>query len=103
MLGFPSASNSKESACSAADLGCSLGWAGPPEKGMATILVFLPGESHGQRSLVGYSPWGCKESGMTEQLTLSLTHLSPLMPSTEPGIHSWSSRSILYIELNNLI
>ena len=29
--------------------------------------VFLPGESHGQRSLVNYSPWGCKESDMTEQ------------------------------------
>ena len=31
--------------------------------------VFLPGESHGQRSLVGYSPWGPKESDTTEQLT----------------------------------
>ena len=31
--------------------------------------VFLPGESHGQRSLVGYRPWGCKESDTTEQLT----------------------------------
>ena len=30
--------------------------------------VFLPGKSHGQRSLVGYSPWGCKESDMMEQL-----------------------------------
>ena len=28
--------------------------------------VFLPGESHGQRSLVGYSPWGLKESDTTE-------------------------------------
>ena len=28
--------------------------------------VFLPGESHGQRSLAGYSPWGRKESGTTE-------------------------------------
>ena len=28
--------------------------------------VSLPGKSHGQRSLVGYSPWGHKESGMTE-------------------------------------
>jgi len=28
--------------------------------------VFLPGESHGQRSLAGYSPWGCKESDRTE-------------------------------------
>ena len=27
--------------------------------------VFLPGKSHGQRSLVGYSPWGCKELDMT--------------------------------------
>ena len=34
--------------------------------------VFLPGESHGQRRLVGYSPWGRKESDMTEELTLSL-------------------------------
>ena len=30
--------------------------------------VFLLGESHGQRSLVGYSPWGHKESDTTEQL-----------------------------------
>ena len=29
-------------------------------------LVFLPGESHGLRSLMGYSPWGCKESDITE-------------------------------------
>ena len=33
--------------------------------------VFLPGESHGQRSLVGYSLWGCKESDMTEWLSSS--------------------------------
>ena len=30
--------------------------------------VFLPGKSHGQRSLVGYSPWGCKELDMTEHI-----------------------------------
>ena len=34
--------------------------------------VFLPGESHGQRSLVGYSPWGHRELDMTEWLILSL-------------------------------
>ena len=33
--------------------------------------VFLPRESHGQRSLVDYSPWGHKELGMTEWLTLN--------------------------------
>ena len=34
--------------------------------------VFLPGECHGQKSLVGCRPWGRKESDMTEGLTLSL-------------------------------
>ena len=36
--------------------------------------VFLPGESHGQRSLADYSPWGCKELDMTERLTHTHTH-----------------------------
>ena len=35
--------------------------------------VFLPGESHGQRSLVGYSPWGCKKLDTTETNTTLLT------------------------------
>jgi len=35
----------------------SLGWENPLEKEMATTPVFLPGKSHGQRSLAGYSPW----------------------------------------------
>ena len=39
--------------------------------------VFLPGESHGQRSLVGYSLRGHKESDITEQLTLSLSSIYP--------------------------
>ena len=34
--------------------------------------VFLPGEFHEQRRLVGYSPRGCKESDTAERLTLSL-------------------------------
>ena len=42
------------------------------EKGMTATLVFLPGKFHGQRSRVGYSPRGHKESDMIEQLTLSL-------------------------------
>ena len=37
---------------------------------MTTIPVFLSEKSRGQRSLVGYSPWGRKELNMTEQLTL---------------------------------
>ena len=38
----------------------------PLEEGMAALSIFLPGESHGQRSLAGYSPWGGKESDRTE-------------------------------------
>ena len=37
------------------------------EKEMATQSIFLPGKSHGQRSLAGYSSWGHKVSDMTEQ------------------------------------
>ena len=44
----------------------SLGWEAPLEEGILATPVFLPGESHGQRSLVGYRPWGHKESEMTE-------------------------------------
>ena len=42
-----------------------LGWEDPLEKEMATHSSILAGESHGQRSLVGYSPRGCKELDMT--------------------------------------
>ena len=45
-----------ESACNAEDQVQSLSWEDPLEEGMATIPVFLPGKSHGQRSLMGYNP-----------------------------------------------
>ena len=44
----------------------SLGWEEPWRREWQPTPVFLPGESHGQRSLVGYSPWGRKEWDMTE-------------------------------------
>ena len=50
----------------------SLGWEDPLEKEMATHSVLLPGKFHGLRSLVGYSPWGCKESDTTEGLYFHL-------------------------------
>ena len=43
----------------------SLGQEDPLEKGMATHSGIPGGESHGQRSLAGYSPWGHKEWDMT--------------------------------------
>ena len=65
--GFPGGSDCKESACNAGDSGSIPGsgifprrreWLPPP--------VFLPKEFYGQRSLVGYCPWGLKESDTTE-------------------------------------
>ena len=47
-------------------LGGSLGGEDPLEEGMASHSVFLPGEFHGQRSLVGYCRWGCKEPDTAE-------------------------------------
>ena len=54
----------------------SLGWEDPLEKEMATHSSSLPGEFHGQRSLVDYSSLGHKESNTTERLTFSLSLLS---------------------------
>ena len=57
-------------------LGPRRAWQPPP--------VFLPGESHGERSLAGYSPRGCKESDTTEQLSNSSNCLYPRRVDTPP-------------------
>ena len=47
----------------------------PRRRAWKPTPVLSPGESRGQRSLVGCSPWGCKELDMTERLSMhSLTH-----------------------------
>ena len=69
-MGLPGGSLGKESACNARDAGDTgsiPGLGRSPLRGHGNPLpVFLPGESHGQRSLVGYSSRGHKESDMTE-------------------------------------
>ena len=68
--GFTGGSESKESTCNAGDLGLIPGLRRYSGEGNGNPPVFLPGESHGQRSLAGYSPWDYKELNKTEQLTL---------------------------------
>ena len=49
------------------------------------MAVFLPGKFHGQRSLVDYSPWGGKESDITERLnnsTIAKTQCCQRKPQT---------------------
>ena len=70
ILGFPGSSDGKESACNAGDSGLTSRSGRSPGEGNG--YPFLPGESHGLKSLVSYSPWGRKQSDTTERLTLSL-------------------------------
>ena len=78
------------------DLGLIPGLERSLEKEMATHSSILPGESHGQRSLAGYSPWGHKESDTTELLSTSTLHLNfclswwPHHYSSQPRSAFWS-------------
>ena len=58
----------------------SVGQEDPLEKETVTHSSILPGESHGWRSLVGYSPWGRKESDTTERLHFLFCPPNPQLP-----------------------
>ena len=64
---FPGGSDGKASVYNVGDPGLIPGSGRSTGEGNGNP-VLLPGKSHGQRSLVGYSPWGPKESDMTERL-----------------------------------
>ena len=67
-MGFPGGSDCKESTCNEGDLGSIPGFGKIPWRwAWLHTPVFLIGESHGQRSLAGCSPWGREESAATEQ------------------------------------
>ena len=68
-LGFPGGTSDKQPPANAGDArdpGLILGWEDPLEESTQPTPVFLPGESHGQRSLAGHSPWNHKELDTTE-------------------------------------
>ena len=77
-MGLPWWLRGKESACdagTAGDIGSIPGSARSPGEGNGNQLQeLLPGKFHGQRSLVGYSPCGCKESDTTERLHFTSLH-----------------------------
>ena len=69
-MGFPGDSDGKESACNAGDLGSIPGLGRSPGGRHGNPLQYSCLEnSHGLRSLVGYSPQGRKEAEVTEQLS----------------------------------
>ena len=73
-MGFPGGASGKESTCQFRRFKrCQFYpwvWKFPWRRKWQSIPVFLPGESHGPRSLAGYSPWGHKESDTTKQLNM---------------------------------
>ena len=78
--GFPSDASGKESSCQRTRCkGCRFNpWIGkiPWRRKWQPTPVFLPGEFHAQRSLVGYCPWGCKDSDTTEHMNTLLASLN---------------------------
>ena len=74
--GFPGSSVGKKSACNAGKPWFNF-WVKKlsSRRDRLPTPVFLPGESHGQRSLAGYSPWGCKELDTTEWLSTAQYHV----------------------------
>ena len=85
LLGFPGGSEGKESTCSMGDLALIPGLGRSPGGGHGNLFQYsYLKNSYGQRSLAGFSPWGCKESDMTEWLrthreTLSFAELPPFL------------------------
>ena len=71
---FPCGSAGEESACNVGDLGSIPGLGRSPGRGQGNPLKYSFLENpHGQWSLVGYNPWGCIESDITEQLSIQYT------------------------------
>ena len=65
-MGLPQWLSNEESTCNAGKAGSIPGSGRSPGGGNGNPLSILTGESQGQRNLVGYSPWGHKESDTTE-------------------------------------
>ena len=85
--------NSPAKAGDVRDAGSSLGREDPRRRAWQPSPVFLPGESHGQRSLAGYSPQGHKESDTTEATTHARVHtlLASQLPTSLNGAQTFCS------------
>ena len=77
---FPGGSEGKVSAYNVGDLSSIPGSGRSLERKRQPTSVLLPGKSHGQRSLVGYSPWGRKEPDTTERLHFHFPTLASSVP-----------------------
>ena len=82
--GFPGGSDGKESAYNVGDLGSTLGLARSPGWGHGTPVLYSSLKNpQGQRSLVGYSPWGHKELDMTATKHSMTKNIIPTLQKTD--------------------
>ena len=92
LLGFPGDSDGEESACNVGDPGLISGLGRSPGGGHGNPLQYPCLQNpHGQRSLVGYSPWGCKESDTTEWLSTHTVLGGVSYPSERMGNNHMTS------------
>ena len=115
--GFPGGLDGKESASSAGRRPRFNPWVRkiPWRREWQPTLAFLPGESHGQRNLAGYSPWGCRVGhNWATNMTISHIHNSRVWlqildsdykfffspPHTHPFKSQSTQASVLYMCLN---
>jgi len=99
---FPDGSDGKESTCNERDLGSIPGLGRSPGEGHDNPLQYSCLENpHGQRILAGYSPWRCKQSDTTEQLTL--TFYRSKMAEDLMFIRAWASfiLTVIHQHLND--
>ena len=91
-MGFAGGSEGKESTCTAGDLGSVPGLGRSPGEGHGNPLKYSCLENpHGERSAVGYSPWGRKDSDTTEWLSTGQNELQLqiLGESASISLFSW--------------
>ena len=94
-MGFPGGSDVKESAYNAGDLSSIAGLGRSPGGRHGNSLQYSCLEnSLGERSLVDYSPWGHKDSDMTERFSLSLHHVGLQIFSLNPFLRYSVSQSV---------
>ena len=98
--------NPPTNARDAGDTGLILGSGRSPGGGSGQhTLVILPGKTHGQRSLAGYSPWDGKESDKTERLSVHIVDLQccdSCIPFLKCNCFTMLYSFLLYNEVNQL-
>jgi len=82
-MDFSGGSDGKASAYNVGDPGLTPGSGRSSGEGNGNSPVLLPGKPHGRRSLVGYSPWGRKESDTTERIhSLTSSNTDTILSNT---------------------